>query len=343
MSHDLITKEFAIQCRNFPARVDMILASIETVGEAKDMLDKAAAMRHYAERLKGGIEIEKPIAIGVLKIKAKIGELLPARPVGERGQGRGGKESPSLGEVDFPSATIAAYRKIAANIDQLDSFCEEIDDVPTQGGFLKYVQDPHVKNNSGENEWYTPPEYIEAARAAMGGIDLDPATSEKAQETVKAKKFYTAEDDGLSKVWKGKVWLNPPYAKDLIGKFCDKLAEGVDAGKVTAAILLVNNATDTAWFHRVASKASAVCFIKGRIAFHDSNGEPKNKPLQGQMAMYFGSEPQLFSKEFSELGECFYGGWRSGGLTLLRSVIDSLEPHEAIVVRDWLSKLLEST
>jgi phage N-6-adenine-methyltransferase len=337
MSHELITKEFAIQCRNFPARVDMILASIETVGEAKDMLDKAAAMRHYAERLKGGIEIEKPIAIGVLKIKAKIGELCPAKPPSETGRG---KKTTSSAEVVFQPATIAAYRKIAANIDQLDSFCEEIDDVPTQGGFLKYVQDPHVKNNSGENEWYTPPEYIEAARAAMGGIDLDPATSEKAQETVKAKKFYTAEDDGLSKVWKGKVWLNPPYAKDLIGKFCDKLAEGVDAGKVTAAILLVNNATDTAWFHRVASKASAVCFVKGRIAFHDSNGEPKNKPLQGQMAMYFGKDPQAFAKEFGGLGECFYGGWRAGGLLSLRHIIESLEPGESEVVRDWITTRL---
>jgi len=339
MSNELITKEFAIQCREFPARVDMILASIETVGEAKDMLDKAAAMRHYAERLKGGIEIEKPIAIGVLKIKAKIGELMPAKSPEESGAMKGGI-LPDRTPPMFDKNTITAYRKIAANIDQLDSFCEEIDDVPTQGGFLKYVQDPHVKNNSCENEWYTPPEYIEAARAVMGGVDLDPATSEKAQETVKAKKFYTADDDGLSKAWKGRVWLNPPYSKDLIGKFCDKLAEGVDAGKVTSAILLVNNATDTAWFHRVASKASAVCFIKGRIAFHDSNGEPKNKPLQGQMAMYFGGEPQAFAKEFCGLGECFFGGWRSGGIHALRSIIDSLDEGEAAVVRDWITERL---
>jgi hypothetical protein len=85
------------------------------------------------------------------------------------------------------------------------------------------------------------------------------------------------------------------------------LAKSVDSGKVTTAVLLVNNATDTAWFHRVAGKASAVCFVKGRISFHDSNGEPKNKPLQGQMAMYFGGDRQAFAREFSSLGECFYG------------------------------------
>lgn len=120
MSYELITKSFAEQCLAFPSRVDMILSQVETVGQAKDMLDKAAAMKHYAERLRGGIEIEKPIAIGVLKIKAKIGELMPAKSPEETGAMKG-KKGASPDEAPFPSATIAAYRKIAANIDQLDA------------------------------------------------------------------------------------------------------------------------------------------------------------------------------------------------------------------------------
>ena len=40
----------------------------------------------------------------------------------------------------------------------------------------------HLSQNSGENEWYTPPEIIAAARTIMGRIDTDPASSEKANQ-----------------------------------------------------------------------------------------------------------------------------------------------------------------
>jgi hypothetical protein len=50
---------------------------------------------------------------------------------------------------------------------------------------------------TGENEWYTPQKYLDAAREVFGSvIDLDPASNDEAQKNVKAGKFYSKEDDG---------------------------------------------------------------------------------------------------------------------------------------------------
>jgi phage N-6-adenine-methyltransferase len=154
---------------------------------------------------------------------------------------------------------------------------------------------------TGENEWYTPEIYIIAAREVLGGIDLDPATSEAAQSRIQATQFFTQGDDGLSKEWHGRVWLNPPYAQPLIADFIDKLLLEINCGHVTAAILLTHNYTDTAWFHSAASQAKAICFTRGRVKFEGPGGAVA-APTQGQAFSYFGKHAQKFSSCFRHFG-----------------------------------------
>lgn len=170
------------------------------------------------------------------------------------------------------------------------------------------VKKAHVANNSGNNEWYTPADYIALARKVMGGIDTDPATSEIANRTVQAAQIFTAEDNGLTKQWSGRVWCNPPYAQPLIAEFAEAIASKFEAGEIEQACVLVNNGTETGWFQRMLQAASAVCFPRSRIRFVDPEGNPSGAPLQGQAVLYLGKEPETFASVFSEKGAVLFNG-----------------------------------
>ena len=164
---------------------------------------------------------------------------------------------------------------------------------------LEVQKRPHVANNSGNNEWYTPAEYIEAARKAMGSIDTDPARNDIANKVVKAEKYYTIETNGLAHDWTGNVWMNPPYSSDLISKFVEKLKE--QRANYNQAIILVNNATETQWFYEIVKIASAVCFPKSRVKFYMPDGKT-GAPLQGQAVLYVGDNYEKFISAFGGIG-----------------------------------------
>ncbi len=153
--------------------------------------------------------------------------------------------------------------------------------------------------SSESTEWYTPPQYIEAARAVLGHFDVDPASNETAQQIIQAKTYYTAQTNGLDKDWPGKVWLNPPYG-GLSGPFAARLVEQFEAGIVEEAILLVNsNSTDTNWFAPLWNYL--LCFTDHRIDFQTPEGT-KNGSTHGSVFVYFGPHRKRFFEEFQQFG-----------------------------------------
>jgi len=156
---------------------------------------------------------------------------------------------------------------------------------------------------TGEFERYTPEKYIEAARKVLGEIDLDPCTSKQAQKIVKAKHYFTEKDDGLAQEWHGRIFMNPPYHRDLAPKFITKLVAELKSERAVAAILLTNNSTDTDWFDEALKACTGICFTHGRIKFYVPEG-PDVLPTQGQTFFYFGDDVQRFEDVFCVIGPC---------------------------------------
>lgn len=170
-------------------------------------------------------------------------------------------------------------------------------------GWMKAA--PHVSHNTGENEWYTPPKFIKAAREVMGGIDTDPASSKVANKTIRADTYYDVKDDGLEQEWGKTVWINPPYSQPEISQFCETLLQKLATGEVEKACALVNNATETSFGQQLLKCCDAVCFPSGRIKFLDIQGN-EGAPLQGQMIVYFGCLADKFCAEFEQFGVCLH-------------------------------------
>lgn len=148
----------------------------------------------------------------------------------------------------------------------------------------------HESTHNESKEWYTPRRIFEA----MGvEFDLDPCSpGAEIVPWIPAKEHLTVQENGLSKVWHGKVFMNPPYGMDTKAWF-KKMAEYGDG------IALVFSRTDTQWFHRYVPMADAICFVKGRVQFVKAseasryaagNYKPQGGCGAGSMLVAFGKD-----------------------------------------------------
>lgn len=298
--------------QTLPELSKFVLIGREKLNAVRAEIRAIKAVNLATEVYEQKLEEAQEIADAVLDAEVKLGELTAQMEKATKQNAKKQFDSSvdlikpkaqQLKEIGIEQKTAERFERMALHPEAVEAAKEEArqnNEIVTRAAVLRKIEEekkPHVVNNSQDDEWYTPAKYIELAREVMGTIDLDPASNDFANETVRANTFFTEEVNGLEQGWFGNVWLNPPYSSALIQKFAEKVAEN----EFKQAIILVNNATETAWFEKMVEGASAIVFHKGRIKFNKRDGQ-HGSPLQGQAFIYYGSNPEQFLKVFSTIG-----------------------------------------
>ena len=134
--------------------------------------------------------------------------------------------------------------------------------------------------SSNTGEWETPQAFFDRLNWKYH-FTLDAAAT---AENAKCQKFFTKEDDGISRNWGGGeiVWCNPPYGRE-IGKWVKK---GYEESKAVVVVMLLPARTDTAWYHDYCTKGR-ITFVRGRLKF----GGVKNSAPFPSMIVEFDRRP----------------------------------------------------
>lgn len=125
----------------------------------------------------------------------------------------------------------------------------------------------HSKKNPN---WGTPPHVVDWARQIMGGIDLDPCSSEFSNQTVQAQRIYT--EAGEKQPWTGRIFVNPPGGQ--IKPFWAKSVQAALEGN--PVFWLGFSISQLAYI--TPPDLGLFFILRRRIAFLDDNGVAQKRP-----------------------------------------------------------------
>ena len=162
---------------------------------------------------------------------------------------------------------------------------------------------------TGANDrWGTPKAIVERARELMGGIDLDPASEEIANEVVQATTYYTHAENGLIQPWYGRVFLNPPFSiKSGKAAFVRRMVEEWRASTIASGVLVLGALGIYSPWAEPAHKANcgmALLVQRHEVRFRDLSLQ-KQSAGYGITVFYFGHDQQRFARLFADLGQVY--------------------------------------
>ena len=122
-----------------------------------------------------------------------------------------------------------------------------------------------VMFSSNKDDWETP-QWLFDKYDEIYNFTLDVCAN---NVNHKCSKYFTLKDNGLTKVWDGRCWMNPPYGRN-IKDWVEKAWNAVHIDKTAEIVVaLLPARTDTFWFHEYIYNKynTTIDFLKGRIKF----------------------------------------------------------------------------
>ena len=174
-----------------------------------------------------------------------------------------------------------------------------------------------ARHSSATAEHYTPPSIVEAARAVLGAIDLDPASCAAANLRVRAALWHGISSDGLKSPWSGRVFLNPPGGRgegNVSNQklWWQRLAQAWQCGDVTAAIFVCFSVEllQTTQVHPVGPLPLdfPICYPSRRVAYYREDGTVGGSPPHSSAIVYLpeAADPLAegrFGAHFASIGK----------------------------------------
>lgn len=158
-----------------------------------------------------------------------------------------------------------------------------------------------INQTSGKQNWWTPVEIIEAARRAMKGITLDPASSAGANKRVRAICYFTPLDSALECPWHGNIFMNHPFGRRENPLWINKLISEFERGNVSQACCITFAATSETWFQPLYNYP--LCFLSPRTEYFDpATGTTARGVPKGSVVAALGIDPDRFSDAFCDMG-----------------------------------------
>ncbi len=155
---------------------------------------------------------------------------------------------------------------------------------------------PGVHFLSESNEWTTPATIIEKTELIFGQIDLDPCSD--VDHNIPSLQRFTLDDDGLTRDWIGRIYMNPPYGREL-PDWVKKFKSEHLSQNMTEGIALIPARPDTDWFYTLRDYPR--CFIRHRLKF---GGQQNSAPFPS-MVVYAGNNIEKFKQAFQDTGDIY--------------------------------------